>query len=53
MNYLKNLEKYAELAVNIGANVQVNQEVILSAPIHATDLTRLITKNATKLVLKM
>lgn len=44
MKYLENLEKYAELAVNIGINVQKDQEVILNAPINAVDLTRLITK---------
>jgi len=44
MEYLENLEKYAELAVNIGINVQKDQEVILNAPINAFDLTRLITK---------
>lgn len=44
MKYLENLEKYADLAVNIGINVQKGQEVILNAPINAADLARLITK---------
>ncbi len=44
MNYLENLEKYADLAVNIGINVQKGQEVILNTPINAIDLARLITK---------
>jgi len=44
MEYLENLEKYAELAVNIGINVQKDQEVIVNSPINAFDLTRLITK---------
>lgn len=44
MNYLENLEKYAELAVNVGINVQEGQEVILNAPINTADLAQLITK---------
>ena len=44
MDFSKNLEKYAELAVNVGINVQKDQEVILKAPVNTTDLARLIVK---------
>jgi len=40
------MEKYAELAVRIGANVQKDQVVLLKSPIMAVDLARLITKKA-------
>lgn len=40
------LEKMAKLAVYVGANVQKDQIVLISSPIHAVDLVRLIQKEA-------
>ena len=40
------LEKYAKLAVNVGANVQKNQYVIIRTTTEAKELTRLIAKEA-------
>lgn len=40
------LEKMAKLAVKVGANVQKDQIVLISSPIHAVDLVRLIQKEA-------
>ncbi len=40
------LEKMAKLAVHVGANVQNNQIVLISSPILAVDLVRLIQKEA-------
>ncbi|WP_100488935.1 aminopeptidase [Sporolactobacillus pectinivorans] len=40
------LDKYAELAVKVGANVQKGQEVIVKAPVDAGELVRLVTEKA-------
>ncbi len=40
------IEKYADLAVNIGANVQKNQPVVIRATTETKDLVRAITKSA-------
>ncbi|WP_096185948.1 aminopeptidase [Evansella halocellulosilytica] len=40
------LEKYAELAVKIGVNVQKGQTLVVSAPISSADLVRKIAKKA-------
>lgn len=45
-NFEKNLEKYAEIAVNIGLNVQKDQEVILNASLDSAPLVRKIVKKA-------
>lgn len=42
----QNLEKYAELAVKVGVNVQEGQELMITASLHAKDLVRLIAKKA-------
>lgn len=44
----KLLTKYAQLAVSIGMNVQVGQQVIIRAPIEAVDLVRKVTDEAYK-----
>lgn len=46
MSFLNNLDKYADLTVKIGVNVQVGQTVIVNAPIVAKDLARSITKKS-------
>jgi aminopeptidase len=40
------LEKLADLAVKIGANVQKDQIVVVNAPVEAADLARRVTKSA-------
>ena len=40
------LEKLANLAVRIGANVQKDQIVVVNAPTQAADIARKVTKNA-------
>ncbi|WP_334077247.1 aminopeptidase [Paenibacillus sanfengchensis] len=40
------LQKYAELAVNIGANVQPGQNLIVNATVDSAELVRLIVKQA-------
>ena len=40
------LERYAELAVRVGANVQPGQEVFLSADVEHRDLVRALTRQA-------
>jgi len=36
-NFQKNLEKYAELAIKTGVNLQKNQELLIMAPIETAD----------------
>ncbi|MBU9724276.1 MULTISPECIES: aminopeptidase [Bacillaceae] len=40
------LEKYAELAVKVGVNVQQGQTLVVNAPIASVDFVRLIAKKA-------
>ncbi|ADU32380.1 aminopeptidase [Evansella cellulosilytica] len=40
------LEKYAELAVKIGINVQEGQTLVVNAPISSADFVRLVAKKA-------
>lgn len=42
----ENLEKYASLAIEVGANVQQGQTLVISAPISAIDFVRMLTKKA-------
>lgn len=42
----KKLEKYAELIVKVGVNVQPNQKVVVNSSIESAPLSRLITKKA-------
>lgn len=45
-NFKENLEKYAELLVSTGINVQEGQTVVLSIDVNQAHLARLITKAA-------
>ncbi|WP_079477879.1 aminopeptidase [Halobacillus salinus] len=45
-NYQKQLEKYAELALVKGVNIQKGQGLIINAPIEAADLVRTISAKA-------
>lgn len=48
-NFNENLEKYAQLIVAIGVNVQKSQTVVLNISVDQRDLARLITKKAYEL----
>ncbi|WP_077623535.1 aminopeptidase [Sediminibacillus massiliensis] len=45
----KNLEKYAELALKTGVNIQDNQSIMINAPIEGADFTRIVVKKAYEL----
>lgn len=45
-NFQKNLEKYAELAVKVGINVQEGQTVVINAAIDNPEFIRLVVKKA-------
>ncbi|MCY6484729.1 aminopeptidase [Clostridium aestuarii] len=43
------LEKYAELTVKTGVNIQTDQTLVINSPIECAEFVRLIAKNAYKL----
>lgn len=45
-NFHEKLEKYAELAVKVGINIQPGQTLVINAPLAAADLTRAAAKKA-------
>jgi aminopeptidase len=45
-NFKKNLEKYADLAVRVGVNVQKDQTLVINASIDTAEFTRLVVKRA-------
>ncbi|WP_251554232.1 aminopeptidase [Neobacillus muris] len=45
-DFQKNLEKYAELAVKVGVNVQRGQTLVVSGSIEAAEFVRLVVKKA-------
>jgi len=45
-NFQKNLEKYADLAVRVGVNLQPNQNLTINASIEVVDFVRLVVKKA-------
>ena len=42
----QNLEKYAELAVKVGINIQKNQTLVINAPTNNIEFVRLVAKKA-------
>jgi aminopeptidase len=44
--FLKNLEKYAELAVKVGVNIQKGQTLVINATLDAAEFVRLVVKSA-------
>ena len=48
MDFNKNLEKYAELAIRVGVNIQPNQTLLIRTPIECADFVRLAVKSAYK-----
>lgn len=47
-SFEEKLERYAELGVKVGANVQPGQTLVVNALIEAAPLVRLIVKKHTK-----
>lgn len=45
-SFQKNLDKYAELAVKVGVNVQENQTLVINAAIDNAEFIRLVVKKA-------
>ncbi|WP_335871017.1 aminopeptidase [Bacillus sp. 2205SS5-2] len=45
-NFQQNLEKYAELVVKVGVNIQENQTLIVNATIDSAEFVRLVVKKA-------
>ncbi|MFD0699042.1 aminopeptidase [Paenibacillus sp. GCM10027628] len=45
-NFYGNLEKYAELVIRIGVNLQKGQDLLIESPMESLELTRLIVKKA-------
>lgn len=45
-NFQENLEKYADLAVKVGVNVQKGQTLVVNASIEAAEFVRLVVKKA-------
>lgn len=45
-DFQKNLEKYAELAVKVGVNIQKGQTLVVAASLDAADFARLVVKKA-------
>lgn len=48
MNFNKNLEKYAELAIKVGVNIQPGQTLLIKSPIECADFARNALKEAYK-----
>lgn len=46
MTFKANLEKYADITVKVGLNIQPGQTLWINAPIHTPELVRLITKKS-------
>jgi len=45
-DFQKNLEKYAELAVKVGVNIQPGQTLVVNATLDAAEFIRLVVKKA-------
>src|SRR3954466_492052 len=44
--FQKNLEKYAELAVKVGVNIQKGQTLVVNASLDSAEFVRLVVKSA-------
>lgn len=49
MNFDKNLEKYAQLAVEVGVNIQPNQTLLVRSPIECAPFVRKVVAHAYKI----
>jgi len=45
-DFEENLQKYAELALKVGVNLQPNQRLVILAPLEAASLVRMVTTSA-------
>ncbi|MFE8701444.1 aminopeptidase [Cytobacillus sp. FJAT-54145] len=45
-NFQKNLEKYAELAVKVGVNIQEGQTLVINTTLESAEFVRLVVKKA-------
>jgi aminopeptidase len=45
-NFQQTLEKYAELAVRVGVNIQQNQNLTINASTEVAEFVRLVVKKA-------
>jgi aminopeptidase len=45
-SFIVNLEKYADLVIKIGVNLQKGQDLMIESPMESLELTRLIVKKA-------
>ena len=45
-NFHEKLNRYAEIVVKIGLNIQKGQHLVISSPLEAAEFTRLVTKQA-------
>ncbi|KHF34144.1 Aminopeptidase 2 [Paenibacillus sp. P1XP2] len=45
-SFLENLNKYADLAVRVGVNVQQGQILVVNAPVESAEFVRMITEKA-------
>jgi aminopeptidase len=48
VNFNETLKKYAELAVNVGINIQKGQKLVINAPIESAEFVRMIAEVAYK-----
>ncbi|MDQ0216513.1 aminopeptidase [Oikeobacillus pervagus] len=46
VNFQENLEKYADLAVKVGVNIQKGQTLVINATLDAAEFVRLVVKKA-------
>jgi len=53
LSFDQKLDRLAEIAVRIGAGLQPDQELVITAPVDALPLVRLITKHAYKIGAKL
>lgn len=47
--FQENLQKYAELAVKVGVNIQKGQTLVINTSIESAEFVRLVVKKLTKL----
>ena len=48
LSHAEKLDRLAEVAVKVGLGLKTGQEIVMTAPVEALDLARLVTKHAYK-----
>ena len=46
MDFDRNLQKYAELAIKVGVNIQPNQTLLIRTPIECAEYVRYVVEEA-------